>query len=81
MVTTLAVIGKSGSGKTITLKVLAESFSAAGIPVILSDVKGDLAGTSLIGNVDLIKERIDKLNVPEFDIHKFPVVFFDVFGE
>lgn len=75
------ITGASGSGKTITLKVLAESFSAAGIPVILSDVKGDLAGTSLIGNVDLIKERIDKLNVPEFDIQKFPVVFFDVFGE
>lgn len=75
------ITGASGSGKTITLKVLAESFSSAGIPVILSDVKGDLAGTSLIGNIDLIKERIDKLNIPEFKIQKFPVTFFDVFGE
>lgn len=74
------ITGASGSGKTITLKVLAEGFSASGVPVILSDVKGDLAGTSLIGNIELIKDRIDKLGIDDFNIQKFPVTFFDVYG-
>lgn len=74
------ITGASGSGKTITLKVLAESFSASGVPVILSDVKGDLAGTSLIGNLDLIKDRVDKLGISDFNIQKFPVSFFDIYG-
>lgn len=74
------ITGASGSGKTITLKVLAEGFSASGVPVILSDVKGDLAGTSLIGNLDLIKDRVDKLGINDFNIQKFPVTFFDVYG-
>ncbi len=74
------ITGASGSGKTITLKVLAEGFSASGVPVILSDVKGDLAGTSLIGNLDLIKDRVDKLCINDFNIQKFPVTFFDVYG-
>ena len=43
------ITGASGSGKTITLKVMAESFSDAGVPVFLADVKGDLGGTALIG--------------------------------
>ena len=75
------ITGASGSGKTITLKVLAEGFSASGVPVILSDVKGDLAGTSLIGNLDLIKDRVDKLGINDFNIQKFPVTFFDVYGK
>ena len=46
------ITGASGSGKTITLKVMAESFSDAGVPVFLADVKGDLAGTAFSGEVN-----------------------------
>ena len=46
------ITGASGSGKTITLKVMAESFSAAGVPVFLADIKGDLAGTCLPGQAN-----------------------------
>ena len=45
------ITGASGSGKTITLKVIAESFSDAGVPVFLADVKGDLAGTAVKGDI------------------------------
>lgn len=76
------ITGASGSGKTITLKVLAESFSSAGVPVIMSDVKGDLAGTTLLGEEnDNIKSRIEKLKLENFEMKKFPVVFYDLFGE
>ena len=55
------ITGASGSGKTITLKVMAESFSDAGVPVFLSDVKGDIAGTALVGEEsEAIAERVNK---------------------
>lgn len=76
------ITGASGSGKTITLKVLAEGFSEAGVPVFLSDVKGDLAGTineCIINNN--IASRIEKLNLTDFKPQKFPVTFLDVYGE
>ena len=76
------ITGASGSGKTVTLKVLAESFSDARVPVIMIDVKGDLAGTSLKGlpneNID---SRVKKLNLENFEYKKFPALFFDVFGK
>lgn len=76
------ITGASGSGKTITLKVMAESFSAAGVPVFLADVKGDLAGTALPGESnEKIQERLEKLGIKEFDFKGFPVVFWDVFGK
>lgn len=76
------ITGASGSGKTITLKVLAESFSAAGVPVFLSDVKGDLAGTINEGILnDNIKSRIESLNIDDFEIKKFPITFLDVYGK
>lgn len=76
------ITGASGSGKTITLKVLAESFSAAGVPVFLSDVKGDLAGTINEGILnDNIKSRIESLNIDDFEVKKFPVTFLDVYGK
>ncbi|MBQ9297461.1 MAG: DUF853 family protein [Clostridia bacterium] len=76
------ITGASGSGKTITLKVMAESFSAAGVPVFLADVKGDLAGTALPGEAnEKIKERLEKLGVNDFEFKGFPTVFWDVFGK
>ncbi len=76
------ITGASGSGKTITLKVMAESFSDAGVPVFLADVKGDLAGTAMIGEVnENIQERLDALNIPDFEPKSFPVRFWDIYGE
>ena len=76
------ITGASGSGKTITLKVMAESFSSAGVPVFLADVKGDLAGTALPGEAsDKVKERLEKLEIKDFEFKGFPVVFWDVFAK
>ena len=56
------ITGASGSGKTITLKVLAESFSSAGVPVFLADVKGDIGATALAGEPsEALQERLKKL--------------------
>lgn len=77
------ITGASGSGKTITLKVMAESFSAAGVPVFLADVKGDLAGTCMSGEAtEKINERIEKLKLSNcFNFEGFPTIFWDVYGE
>ena len=75
------ITGASGSGKTITLKVMAESFSDAGVPVFLADVKGDLAGTAVKGEVnEAIQKRLDKLTIKDFEAKSFPVRFWDLFG-
>ena len=75
------ITGASGSGKTITLKVMAESFSDAGVPVFLADVKGDLAGTAVKGEItDAIQKRLDKLSLKNFEAKSFPVRFWDLFG-
>lgn len=76
------ITGASGSGKTITLKVLAESFSKSGVPVFLSDIKGDLAGTIKKGNMDeSIVSRLEKLHINDFEMDQFPVTFLDVYGK
>ena len=75
------IAGGTGSGKTITLKVMAESFSNAGVPVFLSDVKGDLAGMCEEGiDSDDMKKRIEKfdLNKYGFTYQKFPTQFFEI---
>ena len=75
------ITGASGSGKTITLKVMAESFSAAGVPVFLADIKGDLAATCLPGMPnDNIQNRLTKLDINNFEYKGFPTVFWDVFA-
>ena len=75
------ITGASGSGKTTTLKVMAESFSDAGVPVFLADVKGDLAGCCLEGEEnDKLKERLQTLKIKDFDYQSFPVCFWDIFG-
>ncbi len=75
------ITGASGSGKTITLKVMAESFSQAGVPVFLADVKGDLAGMPLPGqNNEKIQERLNGIGITDFEFKGFPTIFWDVFG-
>ena len=76
------ITGASGSGKTITLKVMAESFSDAGVPVFLADVKGDLGATAISGEAsEGLDKRLSKLGISEFEYKSFPVRFWDIFGE
>ena len=76
------ITGASGSGKTITLKVIAESLSDAGVPVFLADVKGDIAGTCMPGEMtDKLKERLESINIKEFPFKGFPIHFWDVYGK
>ncbi len=75
------ITGASGSGKTVTLKVMAESFSDAGVPVFLADVKGDIAGTALPGQTsESLEKRLEKLKIKDFEYKSFPVRFWDIFG-
>jgi DNA helicase HerA-like ATPase len=76
------VAGATGTGKTVTLRVLAEAFSSAGIPVFLADIKGDLAGLPLPGEMSgRIRERVDLLGLAPWNPEGFPTVFWDLFGE
>ena len=75
------ITGASGSGKTITLKVMAESFSNAGVPVFLADVKGDIGATALPGETnETLENRLNKLGIENFEYKNFPVRFWDIFG-
>ncbi len=78
------IAGATGTGKTITLKVLAESFSDAGVPVFLADVKGDLAGMCRPGadSADMQK-RIEQFGLSEagFQYRAYPACFWDIFGK
>ena len=76
------IAGATGTGKTVTLQVLAESFSARGVPVFLADVKGDLAGISQPGGQSpKVKERVAQLRLDSYTPVGCPVIFWDVFGE
>lgn len=76
------IAGATGTGKTITLKVLAESFSDAGVPVFLADVKGDLASLAAAGQENpKVTERVNGLGVEGFSFSAYPVRFWDLFGE
>ena len=76
------IAGATGTGKTISLKVLAEQFSEQGVPVFLADVKGDLASLAERGveNPKLL-ERVQQLNLNPFEFKEYPVRLWDVFGE
>jgi DNA helicase HerA-like ATPase len=75
------IAGATGTGKTVTLRVLAESFSEAGVPVFMADVKGDLAGISQLGEKSAkIEERIVLVGDQDWKPTAFPVIFWDVFG-
>ncbi|HPO04956.1 MAG TPA: DUF853 family protein [Bacillota bacterium] len=76
------IAGATGTGKTVTLKVMAESFSSMGVPVFLSDIKGDLAGLALPGEGGTkIQERLEILGIDDFRFKSFPIQFWDLFGE
>lgn len=78
------IAGATGTGKTITLKVMAESFSDCGVPVFLADVKGDLAGMCQPGLMnEAVQKRIDKMGLAAegFHFQPYPTNFWDVYGE
>jgi len=76
------IAGATGTGKTVTLQVIAEQFSAIGVPVFMSDVKGDLTGISQPGAAKpKITERVNQLKLGDFAFWGSPVTFWDVFGE
>jgi len=76
------IAGATGTGKTISLRVLAEQFSSIGVPVFLSDVKGDLANLSQPGGDNpKVADRIRDLDLKDFRFEGYPVTFWDVFGE
>jgi hypothetical protein len=76
------IAGATGTGKTVSLQVIAEGLSARGIPVFMADVKGDLAGLSQPGEAKpKIQERLAALGVTDHKFRAFPAVFWDLFGE
>jgi len=76
------IAGATGTGKTITLKVLAESFSDMGVPVFLADIKGDLSGMCQMGTeTKHIRRSIDNMGIEGFDYTAYPARFWDVYGE
>ena len=78
------IAGATGTGKTITLKVLAETFSDMGVPVFLADVKGDIAGMLEAGaDSEDMQKRIAKFGLKEagFEYHSYPATLWDVFGK
>lgn len=76
------ITGATGTGKTVTLQVLAEAFSRIGTPVFMADVKGDLTGISQAGTASpKLQERLKNLGLPEPAWGASPVSLWDVFGE
>jgi DNA helicase HerA-like ATPase len=74
------IAGTTGTGKTVTLKVLASDFSQLGVPVFIADIKGDVAGISKKGEHNIkIQERLDIIGLEDFDFSGMPTRFFDVF--
>jgi len=75
------ITGATGTGKTITLKVIAETLSKAGVPTIITDVKGDLSGCARPGvDSESLQKRFAKLGIENFEFTRFPVRFWDTFG-
>jgi DNA helicase HerA-like ATPase len=78
------ITGATGTGKTVTLQTLSETFSDMGVPVFAADMKGDLSGVAKIGgNKESVNKRVEQYNLREkgFEYKPFPVRFWDVFGE
>lgn len=76
------IAGATGTGKTVTLQVLAEGFSQAGVPVFMADVKGDLSGMCQAGTPHKkIDERINSIGIQDYNIASYPVTFWDIFGK
>lgn len=76
------ITGATGTGKTVTLQILAEGFSAQGVPVFMADVKGDLSGISQPGTPkSFLTERAAQVGLEPYSFDGFPTVFWDVFGK
>lgn len=76
------IAGATGTGKTVTLKVLAEAFSDMGVPVFLADIKGDLSGMAAMGKeTKHIRRSIDAMGLTDFNYTAYPVRFWDVYGK
>jgi DNA helicase HerA-like ATPase len=80
------IAGATGTGKTVTLQILAESFSANGVPVFLSDVKGDLSGLGAAGSEsfklhEAFMDRAGRIGFADYAYRAFPVTFWDLYGE
>lgn len=76
------IAGATGTGKTVSLKVMAEQFSNIGVPVFLADVKGDLASLAEAGTMsEKLQERLSSLGISDFPFLGFPIRLWDVFGE
>ncbi len=76
------IAGATGTGKTVTLQVLAEHFSRTGVPVFMADVKGDLSGLAKPGvSNDKIDKRLKDLQLKDWSAHPCPVVFWDLYGD
>lgn len=76
------IAGATGTGKTVTLQVLAETFCQAGVPCFMADMKGDLSGISQVGKLSgFIEKRMPEFGIENPEFQSCPVRFFDVFGE
>jgi DNA helicase HerA-like ATPase len=76
------VTGATGTGKTVTLQIMAESFCKAGVPVFAADVKGDLSGISQVGTpLEALTERAKKIGFDDYGMEATPTIFWDLFGE
>src|SRR2546429_826316 len=76
------VTGATGTGKTVTLQVLAEGFSAAGVPVFAADIKGDLSGLAAEGTQETnLMQRAEEIGLARYGNAAFPVAFWDVLGD
>ncbi len=80
------IAGATGTGKTVTLQILAENFSNAGVPVFLTDVKGDPSGLAGIGSEtfklhEAFTSRAEKIGFDDYSYNRFPVTFWDLFGQ
>ena len=76
------IAGATGTGKTVTMKVMAESFSDMGVPVFLCDIKGDLSGMCMPGVMnDNLAGRIKGFGIEDFSFKSYPTRFWDIFGE
>lgn len=80
------IAGATGTGKTVTLQIMAEEFSKCGVPVFMSDVKGDLSGLTVAGTEgqklhEAFRKRVQTIGIEDFQYQAFPSVFWDLFGE
>jgi uncharacterized protein len=76
------ITGATGTGKTVSLQIIAEGFSRAGVPVFCADVKGDLSGIGAMGEPkDFLAKRAADIGFADYVNDKFPTIFWDLFGK